>query len=303
MALTLYHDTYAHTGTNEHPADLVLLHGWGLHSLVWDAVMPALLEQFQVTVIDLPGFGRSPVPGGDYTLDYLVEHVLAVAPEGHGLPGPLPLDVQVIGTPVLAGGFSVGQALREVAHAHGLERVLYAGAGSGPLMTAEDIRALAAPLRGATPTVVANNLYSADLVGVYPASALDRDDLPAEDNGLPFVLWRRAGLAGGCRPAVELTKTVGLANVPSIYSNTTVITVPMDAVVTYSYLVANSGNLTLTQHAVVDSVVGNVTETAQSLAPGTSFLVSVTLDLSGTVTPGITVTNIATWTASSVLPL
>lgn len=80
MALTLYHDTYAHTGTHENPADLLLLHGWGLHSLVWDAVMPALLEQFQVTVIDLPGLGRSPVPGGDYNLDYLVEHVLAVAP-------------------------------------------------------------------------------------------------------------------------------------------------------------------------------------------------------------------------------
>ncbi|HVK98564.1 MAG TPA: pimeloyl-ACP methyl ester esterase BioH [Dongiaceae bacterium] len=81
MALTLYHDTYAHTGDLSQPPDLVLLHGWGLHSLVWDAVMPALLEQFQVTVIDLPGLGRSPVPGGQYDLDYLVEHVLTVAPE------------------------------------------------------------------------------------------------------------------------------------------------------------------------------------------------------------------------------
>ena len=43
--------------------------------------MPALLEHFQVTVVDLPGLGRSPIPGGDYTLDYLVEHVLAIAPE------------------------------------------------------------------------------------------------------------------------------------------------------------------------------------------------------------------------------
>ena len=34
MALTLYHDTYTHTGNNECPSDLVLLHGWGLHSLV-----------------------------------------------------------------------------------------------------------------------------------------------------------------------------------------------------------------------------------------------------------------------------
>ena len=80
MALMLYHDTYAHTGNTEQPPDLVLLHGWGLHSAVWDAVMPALLQHFQVTVIDLPGFGRSPMPAGDYHLDYLVQHVLAVAP-------------------------------------------------------------------------------------------------------------------------------------------------------------------------------------------------------------------------------
>lgn len=80
MALTLYHDRYRCTGNVEHPPELVVLHGWGMHSLVWDDVMPALLERFQVTVIDLPGLGRSPIPGGEYTLDYLVAHVLAVAP-------------------------------------------------------------------------------------------------------------------------------------------------------------------------------------------------------------------------------
>lgn len=84
MALTLYHDIFACTGSvtaqSQPPRHLVLLHGWGLHSLIWDSVIPALLESFHVTVIDLPGFGRSPVPGGDYNLDYLVEHVLAVAP-------------------------------------------------------------------------------------------------------------------------------------------------------------------------------------------------------------------------------
>lgn len=80
MALSLYHDRYKCTGNPDNPPELVVLHGWGMHSLVWDEVMPALLERFQVTVVDLPGLGRSPIPGGDYTLDYLVEHVLAVAP-------------------------------------------------------------------------------------------------------------------------------------------------------------------------------------------------------------------------------
>jgi len=82
MALTLYHDTYRCTGIAEGASapEMVLIHGWGLHSLVWDNIIPALLECFQVTVIDLPGFGRSPVPGGEYDLDYLTEKVLAVAP-------------------------------------------------------------------------------------------------------------------------------------------------------------------------------------------------------------------------------
>ena len=80
MGLTLYHDRYRCTGNMDNPPELIVLHGWGMHSLVWDEVMPALLEHFQVTVVDLPGLGRSPMPGGEYTLDYLVEHVLAVAP-------------------------------------------------------------------------------------------------------------------------------------------------------------------------------------------------------------------------------
>lgn len=82
MTLKLYFDTYQSTGVApEDAVDLVLLHGWGMNSLVWDDVMPCLLERFRVTVIDFPGLGRSPVPGGDYNLEYLVEHVLSVAPE------------------------------------------------------------------------------------------------------------------------------------------------------------------------------------------------------------------------------
>lgn len=81
MALQLYHDVFPATRGNEQAQDLVLLHGWGMSSLVWDGIMPELLENFRVTVIDLPGFGRSPLPGGDYTLDYLGKHVLAVAPK------------------------------------------------------------------------------------------------------------------------------------------------------------------------------------------------------------------------------
>jgi hypothetical protein len=39
--------------------DLVLLHGWGLHSGAWTEVLPALAARARVHAIDLPGHGRS----------------------------------------------------------------------------------------------------------------------------------------------------------------------------------------------------------------------------------------------------
>ena len=80
MALQLYHDIFPANRDTDSAVDLVLLHGWGMSSLVWDEILPELLENFRVTVIDLPGFGRSPIPGGEYDLDYLSKHVLNVAP-------------------------------------------------------------------------------------------------------------------------------------------------------------------------------------------------------------------------------
>lgn len=61
--------------------NLVLIHGWGLHGGIWETVLPQLEAHFTVYNIDLPGFGRSPVHNGDYSLDYLVETVSEVIPE------------------------------------------------------------------------------------------------------------------------------------------------------------------------------------------------------------------------------
>lgn len=60
--------------------DLVLLHGWGLHSGVWDETLPALAGRFRVHAVDLPGHGYSAhVPAPDF--DAAVEVVAAVIPE------------------------------------------------------------------------------------------------------------------------------------------------------------------------------------------------------------------------------
>lgn len=48
-------------------ADLVLLHGWGLHSGAWGDVVPQLAGRFRVHAVDLPGHGLSPtMPGASF---------------------------------------------------------------------------------------------------------------------------------------------------------------------------------------------------------------------------------------------
>jgi len=43
-------------------APLVLIHGWGMNSGVWDNVVPALAQRFRVHCVDLPGHGYSTPP-------------------------------------------------------------------------------------------------------------------------------------------------------------------------------------------------------------------------------------------------
>lgn len=80
-SLLPYHDVYPATGLSQAKADIVLLHGWGMNSLVWDELVPALNREYRLTLIDLPGMGRSPLPSQRLTLDFLTEQVLAVAPD------------------------------------------------------------------------------------------------------------------------------------------------------------------------------------------------------------------------------
>ncbi len=57
---TLYHCSYSRT---ENPSKQVLfVHGWGMNSGIWNDILPVLVSQlpeYQFTVVDLPGHGRS----------------------------------------------------------------------------------------------------------------------------------------------------------------------------------------------------------------------------------------------------
>ena len=65
---------------------LVLLHGWGWHSGIWDPLLPVLSKKFQVYSLDLPGFGKSPLVTENYAIDAILPLILdAVPPKANWL--------------------------------------------------------------------------------------------------------------------------------------------------------------------------------------------------------------------------
>ncbi len=68
--------------------DLVLLHGWGLNGCVWQGLVPRLSGSFRLHLVDLPGFGHSPLGAlPDYQLDRLVQSLLPALPAHFHLLG------------------------------------------------------------------------------------------------------------------------------------------------------------------------------------------------------------------------
>lgn len=66
--------------------DLVLLHGWGMHSGAWADVIPALAERSRVHAIDLPGHGHS-AAAAIGTFDAATDAVAELVPRGATICG------------------------------------------------------------------------------------------------------------------------------------------------------------------------------------------------------------------------
>jgi hypothetical protein len=113
-----------------------------------------------------------------------------------GSSGRLPLIIEKLPARSPSGreAFHFGDSLLRVCRVHNLERVVYVGGGAMPLGTARDLADLALSVSGDGECIVANNLYSADVVAFRPASALARLSLPAADNDLAWLLHFKAGL-------------------------------------------------------------------------------------------------------------
>lgn len=50
---------FDHLGNTHSKKQIVFLHGWSLHSDVWLPLLPFFQEDYHITLIDLPGHGRS----------------------------------------------------------------------------------------------------------------------------------------------------------------------------------------------------------------------------------------------------
>lgn len=73
--MTLYTEQ---TGTGP---DLVLIHGWGAHGGIWSELVTKLQDNFRLTIIDLPGSGRSPPMDKEFTLENIIAEIKRVTPE------------------------------------------------------------------------------------------------------------------------------------------------------------------------------------------------------------------------------
>lgn len=91
---------------------------------------------------------------------------------------------------------------------------------------------------------------------------------------------------------IAVTKTVGLD--ANTCATTTSISAPYNSFVTYCYVVWNTGNVTLTNHTVVDDQLGVLLNNlVNPIGPGDGAYFTATTQI------GAGVTNIVTWTAST----
>lgn len=120
----------------------------------------------------------------------LVQKVVLVAPNAVALA---PDGVIPVASP--AGPVHVGAFLAELTATFGIERLLYFGGGSAPLLSEAELGELVAQLAAAERLVTTNNQFSSDWAGIVPASILPQyaPRLP-RDNMLGWVLSTEAGL-------------------------------------------------------------------------------------------------------------
>jgi hypothetical protein len=124
--------------------------------------------------------------------------LVADAASAEALSGRLPRGAEV---DVDRAGetFHFGRRLSDIVRRYGLQRPVYAGCGL-PLVKADDLAAVATELKSRDSAVVANNFFSADLIGFVPGSVVERVALPDNDRIVPRLLRDEGGLENRSLP-------------------------------------------------------------------------------------------------------
>ena len=66
--------------------DLVLIHGWGMHSGIWEPIIDRFSNQYTLHLVDIPGMGKSHVIN-PYDLDHLAEAISKALPPSFDILG------------------------------------------------------------------------------------------------------------------------------------------------------------------------------------------------------------------------
>ncbi|GMR08438.1 MAG: pimeloyl-ACP methyl ester esterase BioH [Gammaproteobacteria bacterium] len=80
-------------------ADVVLVHGWGLHGGILEGLAHELMSSYRVTIVDLPGHGRSRLmPGDELNRQSILQSLSEVTPQtatwiGWSLGGMLAMEM------------------------------------------------------------------------------------------------------------------------------------------------------------------------------------------------------------------
>ncbi len=59
---------------------IILLHGWGWNSQIWEPLVPKLQQKYQLFLVDFPGFGKSPLLTDNYSFDNIIPLLLHSTP-------------------------------------------------------------------------------------------------------------------------------------------------------------------------------------------------------------------------------
>ena len=132
---------------------IVLIHGFGADKNHWLAVAKFLRSKFNFIILDVPGFGESPInPFAKYTLDEQVRMIMEL------LLRIVPSDQYIIGGNSLGGFFSAAIAAKAKQKVTGLW--LLAPAGVTTEQHAEGVKLI---LQGKNPLLVKNSFDFARL--------------------------------------------------------------------------------------------------------------------------------------------